>query len=165
MPNLIDEKSLKGKISTSLQNIENVLEKYVENIPELKRQYVKTFEDQTDALINSNDNILKDNSKDTIIKTISSLNEVNIEQDLSQLLNKYKKDTDKLFDDLVKEIGNIQSDLHNDNISDFDDMLESFKRNPSSNATIFKKADLRAGKINSLAKLEAKFLNQYLKLQ
>ena len=165
MPNLIDEKSLKGKISTSLQNIENVLEKYVENIPELKRQYVKTFEDQTDALINSNDNILKDNSKDTIIKTISSLNEVNIEQDLSQLLNKYKKDTDKLFDDLVKEIDNIQSDLHNDNISDFDDMLESFKRNPSSNATIFKKADLRAVKINSIAKLEAKFLNQYLKLQ
>ena len=165
MPNLIDEKSLKGKISTSLQNIENVLEKYVENIPELKRQYVKTFEDQTDALINYNDNILKDNSKDTIIKTISSLNEVNIEQDLSQLLNKYKKDTDKLFDDLVKEIDNIQSDLHNDNISDFDDMLESFKRNPSSKATIFKKADLRAGKINSLAKLEAKFLNQYLKLQ
>ena len=108
---------------------------------------------------------MKDNSKDTIIKTISSLNEVNIEQDLSQLLNKYKKDTDKLFDDLVKEIDNIQSDLHNDNISDFDDMLESFKRNPSSNATIFKKADLRAGKINSLAKLESKFLNQYLKLQ
>ena len=165
MPNLIDEKSLKGKISTSLQNIENVLEKYVENIPELKRQYVKTFEDQTDALINYNDNILKDNSKDTIIKTISSLNEVNIEQDLSQLLNKYKKDTDKLFDDLVKEIDNIQSDLHNDNISDFDDMLESFKRNPSSKATIFKKADLHAVKINSLAKLEAKFLNQYLKLQ
>lgn len=165
MPKLIDEKSLKDKISSSLQNIENILKLYIKDVPEIKKQYVKTFEDQTDLLIDYNNNLLQNNSKDAIDTTISNLANIDITDALSQILNKYQSDTNNLFDDLLKEIKNIQSDLHEDDIFDFDDMLKSLKRNPSSNATIFNKAKTHASKVDSTAKQEIEFLNQYLKLQ
>lgn len=166
MPKLINVTELQNKLSKSFSKVEDIINQYVssDNLKNYKEQYVTTFDNNLQKLIDTNVKIITDDYtiKITDIGHASNaVSNINVQNVLKDLNKQYKENTNKLHDELVEEINNIQTTLSNENIHNFDDKLQSLKINPANNITLSNRVDLRAGKIDAFIKQEVVFLQSF----